>query len=270
MAHTVGPGHDVESENLSNLVTIVSLAVVAYAADVVHEFTGHALVAELRGVRVLSISSVAIQTVLSSRVVAAAGTIADIVAGVIAFALLARKTRFDEGHYCLWLFGFVSFMNSGYLIFSGVLDSGDWAVVVAGLNPPWAWRLGITTAGVILYTAAIWVAARIAIGWVSAGEVSIADIRRLTVSSYVAGGILLVLASALNPIGFRLVAISGVGASFGLTWGLLLIPGMVASHAGAEPGATKALKLRPFWAAVALLVGVAFVCVLGPGIRLSR
>jgi hypothetical protein len=265
------PGHELGRQKAASLVTTVSVAIVSYAAaDVVHELIGHAFVAELRGVQVLSISSVALQTVESSRVVAAAGTMADVAAGVIAFALLARTTRFDAGHYCLWLFGFVSFMNSGYLVYSGVLDSGDWAVVAAGLNPPWAWRLALTIAGAILYRAAIRLAARLATRWVSTGEVSIDDLRRLTVWSYIAGGVLLVLASALNPIGLRLVAISGVGASFGLTWGLLLIPGIVASQPGERPPATRALTLRPVWAAVALLVAVAFVFVLGPGIRWSH
>ena len=254
----------------SGLAAIVSVAIVAYAAaDVVHEL-GHVLAATLRGVQVLSISSVAIQTVRSSRVVAAAGTAADVVAGLIAFALLARTTRFDAGHCCLWLFGFVSLMNSWYLVFSGLLESGDWSVVVAGLNPQWAWRLGLIAAGLMTYAVAVRLAARIAIGWVSAGELSIDDLRRLTMWSYIAGGILLVLASALNPIGLRLVAISGVGASFGLTWGLLLIPGIVASQAGERPAATKTLRFQPSWAAVALLSAVAFVWVLGPGIRLSR
>jgi hypothetical protein len=256
---------------LSSLATTVSIAVVAYAAaDVAHELLGHAIVAALYGVKVLSISSVALQTAQSNRAVAAAGTMVNIVAGAIVFALIARKPRFSGGRYCLWLFGFVSLMNCEYLVFSGVLDSGDWAVVIAGLNPAWAWRLGIAAAGVILYAAAIQLAARTAIRWVAAGDISIDDLRRLTAASYVTGGILLVLASALNPIGLQLVAISGVGASFGLTWGLLLVPRIVASHTSARPATTKALAFQPSWVAAALVIGVAFVCVLGPGIRLSR
>jgi hypothetical protein len=94
--------------------------------------------------------------------VAAAGTIANVFAGVIAFAILARQTQLDAGHYCLWLFGCVS-----------------------------------------------------------------------------------------------------------VTWGLLLIPRMVASQATERPATPKALDLRSSWVAVALLVAVAFVGVLGPGIRFS-
>lgn len=254
----------------SSVVTTISVAIVAYAAaDVVHEIIGHALVARLVGVEVLSISSVAIQTVQTSRLVAAAGTIADMAAGVIALAVLAWNPRFDAGRCCLWLFGVVSLMNCWYLVFSGLLGSGDWAVVVAGWNPLVASRIGLITVGLILYAVAVWLAARIAIVWVSAGGVSLDELRRLTVSAYVAGGILLVLASALNPIGLRLIAISGVGASFGLTWGLLLIPRLVAPYATGRGTAPAALRFQASWAALALVVAVAFVGVLGPGIRLS-
>ena len=97
---------------------------------------------------------------------------------------------------------------------------------------------------------------------------SIDDLRRLTVSSYVAGGILLVLAAVLNPIGLQLVVVSGVGASFGLTWGLLLIPRIAASRTSERPATTKALTLQAGWILVAVVVAVAFVCVLGPGIPL--
>jgi hypothetical protein len=270
MANTPDSRTDTARAPDSSLVTIVSVAVVAYAAsDVVHELMGHFMAARLAGVEVVSISSVALQTGRSSRIVAAAGTIADILAGLIAFALLARTARFDAGRYFLWLFGSVSLMNSGYLIFSALLDSGDWAAVVAGLNPPWAWRLGIATAGVIVYAIAMRLAARKAGEWVAAGAVSAADFRRFIVSSYVAGGMLLVGASTLNPIGFRLVAVSGVGASFGLTAGLLVIPRMVPSSSVGS-AARNRLTLQPYWVAVAFLVAIAFVGVLGPGIRLSR
>ena len=257
--------------HFSNLATVVSTAVIAYAAaDVVHELVGHALIAALVGVKALSISSVALQTSETSRIVAAAGTTANVFSGVAALVWTARAARFNASQYCLWLFGVVSVMNSGYLIFSAVLESGDWAVVIAGLAPSWAWRLGLAATGGILYAVAISLATRTVAGWVRANGVSIEDVQRLTVSSYVAGGTLLTLASALNPIGLQLVLVSGVGASFGLTWGLLLVPRMVASHTRTQAAGAKALDLQPSWIAAAVLVAVAFVCVLGPGIRLSR
>jgi len=252
----------------SSLFAIICAAVVAYAAaDAVHEL-GHALAAWISGVTLLSISSVAVQTGQESPVVAAAGTSANVAAGLVAFALI-RTRRFAPAVYCLWLFGFVSCMNTGYLVVSALVDSGDWASVVAGLHPPLAWRLGMGAAGAVLYSSAIYLAAFAAGHWVANGDVSIDQIRRISLTSYMTGGFLLVLASAFNPIGFQLVAISGVGTSFGLTAGLLVVPPVVRTNSGGEPSSPDVFELQPLWIVAAVVVGVGFVFVLGPGVRLA-
>ena len=255
----------------SSLLTAAAIAIVAYAAaDMVHEVVGHALVAKALGIRVLSISTVAATTEPDSRAVAAAGTIADTVFGAIALALVTRKRRFGSAAYSLWLFGGVATMNTGYLMYSGLFDSGDWAAVIAGARPSWVWRLVIVAAGFIFYATVIRVAVRAATPWIADGDTSIADLRRVIRVSYVAGGVLLVLGSAFNPVGRDLILISGVGASFGLTCGLLLVPGILASDVN-EPGPiSKVLEFQPAWIVVALVVGTVFVGVLGPGIRLAR
>ena len=74
----------------------------------------------------------------------------------------------------------------------------------------------------------------------------------------------------MNPIGLGLILRSGVAASFGLTWGLLIIPQIVASHITQRSAKAIALQLQPVWVTVALVVAIVFVGVLGPGIRLSR
>jgi len=64
---------DLSPTDRSDTATIVSTAVVAYAAtDVVHEVCGHALAAAFPGIKVLSITSVAVESASSSRLVAAA------------------------------------------------------------------------------------------------------------------------------------------------------------------------------------------------------
>jgi len=74
------------------MVMAAAIAIVAYAAaDMVHEAAGHAFVASLVGIRVMSISTVAASTG-PSRTVAAAGTIANLLVGAIALALAARPT----------------------------------------------------------------------------------------------------------------------------------------------------------------------------------
>ena len=233
----------------------------------VHEW-GHALAATVLHVPIESISTVAIQTAEISRAVAAAGTISDVAAGLIAFALLQRKPLFTPGHYFLWLFGFVSLMNCGYLVFSGVTSTGDWAVVVDLLNPSWAWRAGIAVIGIIAYMVATRLAARMAAVWIETGQLSRAELQRVTVFSYVAGGLLMVLASTMNPVGVQLVLTSGVGASFGLTWGLLLIPRMIRSVAAHQDSLATPLPLHNGWIATGALVAIGFVGILGPGIHL--
>jgi hypothetical protein len=75
------------------MVMAAAIAIVAYAAaDMVHEAAGHAFVASLVGIRVMSISTVAASTAGPSRTVAAAGTIANLLVGAIALALAARPT----------------------------------------------------------------------------------------------------------------------------------------------------------------------------------
>lgn len=254
----------------SNLVTAAAIGIIAYAAaDVVHE-AGHALVANLSGIRVQSISTFATQTVERSRAVAAAGTVANVVFGLIACTLVERRRTFGAGVYCLWLFGVVCLMNSGYLVYSGVANAGDWTSVIVGLQPALPWRLATGAVGVIFYTTAIRIAVHSAAPWIANGDASIADLRRVIGVSYVTGGVLLVLGSAFNPVGREPIVLSGIGASFGLTLGLLLVPGILASQVK-EPGwISGALELQPAWIAVALVVGIVFVGFLGPGVRLAQ
>ena len=254
----------------SNLVTAAAIAIVAYAAaDIVHE-ASHALVARLSGIRVLSISTVAAPTAQESRAVAAAGTIANVIFGAMALALVAEKRRFSAATYSLWLFGVVGTMNTAYLMYSGLSDSGDWAAVIAGARPYWAWRLLIVTAGLIFYTTVIRVAVLLATPWIADGDTSIADFRRVIRVSYVTGGVLLVLGSAFNPIGREVILISGVGASFGLTCGLLLVPGILASDVKAPGWISNALEFQPAWIAAGLIVGIVFVGFFGPGVHFAR
>src|SRR5262245_33177201 len=256
----------------SSLVTAAAIAIVAYAAaDLVHEVAGHALVARALGIRVLSISTVAAPTEPDSRAVDAAGTIADVVLGAIALALAGRKRRFGSAAYSLWLFGVVSMMNIGYLMYSGLFDSGDWAGVIAGARPYWVWRLVLVVAGYIFYAMVISVAVRTATPWIAGGGTSIADVRRVIAVSYVAGGLLFVLGSTLNPLGRDLILISGVGGSFGLTCGLLFVRRDIVASDVKDPGSiSSVLEFQLAWIVAALIVGTVFVGVLGPGIRLAR
>ena len=254
-----------------NLLTVISIAVVACAAaDMVHEAVGHGIASWLVGDRILSISTVGIQNVTANRFVAACGTSANVIVGALSFLFLRRANRFASSVYFLWLFGAFNLFNSGYLIASALLSNGDWAAVIVGLTPPALWRIVLALAGVVLYTLAIRWTVDVMLAFVERGEVAPRDLRLLVLPAYAAGGVLMTAASVLNPISPSLILISGVGASFGLNCGFLFLPGMIDSRTRSRTLAGRPVPFSLFWFGLALVTALAFVAVLGPGIRIGQ
>jgi hypothetical protein len=236
----------------------------------VHEALGHGTASWLTGDRILSLSTVAIQNATANRFVSAAGTLANCILGVFCFLVLRRTRLLTPLAYFFWVFGAFNLLNSGYLITSAVLNSGDWANVIAGFSPPWLWRCVLGVAGATLYALAVRIVAQAMAGIVNRGEVALADLQRLVLPAYLAGGAVMTIASFLNPIGPKLILISGVGASFGLNSGLLFVPGLVADHARSQTLTTRPVPFSLFWCFLAIVVSGLFIGVLGPGIRFSN
>ncbi|MGH7680822.1 MAG: hypothetical protein ACRENN_02425, partial [Candidatus Eiseniibacteriota bacterium] len=78
----------------SNPITVAAIAVVAYAVcDMIHEVLGHGTATLLSPtVRAVMLTTVALSTEGSSRAVAAAGTIANLAAAILAFFLMSRRS----------------------------------------------------------------------------------------------------------------------------------------------------------------------------------
>jgi hypothetical protein len=256
----------------SNLWTVIAVAVVAYATcDMTHEVLGHGVACLLTGIRPVSLSTVALQTSESSRVVAAAGSIANAVVGMFALVALRRGAPWDPTRFFLWLFAATNLLNgTGYLLFSGVLGIGDWAVVIARLEPHVIWRGLLAVTGALLYVASVRSVAAAAIQVVRDGLVDRREIQRLVFPAYVAGGLLLVAGSALNPIGPRLILTSGMSAGFGAMAGLALVPGIVGRRTTGDQArpAVPPLAFSAGWTVGGAILALAFVFVLGPGVRL--
>ena len=251
-----------------SLLTLASIGTIAcVAADMVHEALGHGTASWLTGDRILSLSTVAIQNATANRFVSAAGTSANCIVGILSLLLLRRIRKLTSLAYFLWIFGAYNLLNSGYLVTSAVLKSGDWANVIAGLFPPWLWRCVLGLAGATLYVLAIRWVANFMIDLVNRGEVALADLRHLVLPAYLAGGAAMTIASIFNPIGPSLILLSGAGASFGLNSGLLFLPGIVAANARGQTLITRPMPFSFFWFALGLVVAGIFIGVLGPGIH---
>ena len=69
------------------------------------------------------------------------------------FWVAARAVRQAVSwRYFFWLLmTFNLFDAGGYFLFSGIGNFGDWAAVVAGWQPAWAWRVGLIALGTVTY-----------------------------------------------------------------------------------------------------------------------
>jgi hypothetical protein len=88
-----------------------------------------------------------------AKIVAGSAPTYNLLAGTLFWLILRRsRQRSSESLFFLWLFMAMNwFYGAGYFIFSGIADAGDWAVVIAGWEPGWLWRLLMTIAGVVLF-----------------------------------------------------------------------------------------------------------------------
>jgi hypothetical protein len=252
-------------------VTIAAIAVIAFAlCDLVHEILGHGLAVLLvPGVQAISLSSVALQTTGESRLVAAAGSLANIFIGCAAMALFQRQRRFSSTTYFLWLFGAVNLLNGcGYPLYSAILGSGDWEVVVRGLEPAPGWRIGLGLTGAAAYASAVWMsAAELALA-VESALVSSIEIPGLVFLAYVAGSTLLVAASAFNRIGPSLILLSGVSSGFAAMAGLTVVPTLVENRVGRSGAGGGGISFNAGWVVAGVLVAIVFTTVVGHGIPL--
>jgi hypothetical protein len=265
-------------KNRPDLLTLASLAVIAYAlANVVHEGIGHGGTCVLVGGRPLVLSSMHFQgdteglSPLADRLIAAGGTVANLVAAALAAPFLRRsRGRSPATWLFLWTFINVNLLQgTGYPLFSGIGGIADWAAVIRGWEPQWPWRLALAAAGGLSYFAAVrWAMRALGSRLEETGPARVAAAYVYTLTPYLVGFGLYLAAGLLNPGGLALVAISAVASSLGGTSGFAWGPQLLRDpDIPPASGPVEALGRSWGWIAVAALVGLAFVGVLGPGIH---
>jgi hypothetical protein len=225
----IRPGREFSMKKGPDLLTLASIAVVAYAlADVVHEGLGHAGTCLLVGGRPLILTSMQFEgdteglSPVADRLIAAGGTVANLVAGALALPLLRwSRDRSPALWSFLWTFITVNLLQgTGYPLFSGVGGIADWAAVIRGWEPAWPWRLALVVVGGLSYVLAVrWAMTAPATRLEETGSARVGAAYVYTLTSYVVGCALYVAAGLLNPAGLKLVAASAVATSLGGTSG---------------------------------------------------
>jgi hypothetical protein len=259
----------------ADALTIAGIGLVTYMlANVLHEALGHAGACVISGAKPIVLSSVLMECSVDNRLVTAGGTLVNLAAGAI-FFVLGRLTGRTHHHlrYFFWLAMSINFfMGNGYFLFSGVGGFGDWAIFIQGLGPQWAWRVGMTIVGAATYMLAVLLSLleiRPLIG--SAPEQRRLRAVRLSKIPYFFGGIFMCLTGLLNPQGMVLVAVSAAASSFGGASALLWAPYWLEGHwipfgPAAEP---MSIPRSWPWIMTSFVLAVAFVVVLGPGVRFA-
>ena len=252
-------------------LTVGAIAVIAYAlCDMIHEVLGHGT-ATLASpdVKAVSMTTVALSNVGGSRLVAAAGTLANLLASLVSFALWRRRSGSVTVRYFLWLLASLNLFNAtAYLLYSGILGSGDWAVVIANLEPHLVWRGGLAIVGAATYVLSVHVSAVTLGHMVREGCIRRSDVQQLSHLPYWVGGVLLVAGAVPNPVSPWLILSSGASSGFGAMAGLLWVPRIVRASASGPEVPVSSLGFSRGWTVAAILVAAVFVLVIGRGIRM--
>ncbi len=257
-------------------LTVGSIGVLAYIlGNVLHEAVGHGGACLLAGARPVVLSSVHFECSVENRLVMAGGTLVNFLAGAVFFAL-GRLTgrRHPRLKYFFWIAVTVNlFSATGYFLFSGIGGIGDWGEFIQGLGSQWVWRIGLAAFGAASYMLAAWISLlelRPLIG--SNKEQRYRCAVRLAWIPYFAGGILMCIAGALNPVGMILILVSAAASTFGGSSGLLWSPSLlrgtlIPCGLPAEP-----MLIEKSWPLIAVTcaIAVAFVAVLGPSVRFAH
>jgi hypothetical protein len=255
----------------SDTVTVASIGVIAYIlGNLLHEGLGHAGACIITGGKAISVTAVAMDCSADNRLVTAGGTIMNAVAGLV-FFLLGRIAGRPHLRYFLWLSMTINLMEAaGYFLFSGIGGIGDWEMFIQGFTPQWAWRVGLALIGGVTYALVIrfsLMELRPLIGSDPQQRVPLSS--RLMLTPYFAGGIVECLAGVLNPQGWILVVLSAAASTFGgtsgLAWGSQWLRGNLVPPG--PPSAPVAIDRSWPWICAAVLLSVAFIAALGPGIR---
>ncbi|MFZ0735250.1 MAG: hypothetical protein WAM79_23230 [Candidatus Sulfotelmatobacter sp.] len=254
-----------------DVLTIAAISVVAaILCNVLHEGVGHGLTALLTGAKSGVLTTVAWSSTYDSRLVEAGGTLVNLSAGLIFWLLLRKAAGFSLSirYFLLVSFAFNLFTGTGYFFFSGVTDFGDWAAVITGLHPHWAWRALLTVGGAISYFLAVRVIGAALVRDVGVPRGRQKRLRRMTLVPYLSAIVLASAAGLLNPLGIQLMWQSALPATAGGQSGLLWLQYYIPR--GTQPiREAERLPRRYSWIIATAILAIAYVAILGGGVSIS-
>jgi hypothetical protein len=274
MSASVIPANIPTRDDKLTLIAISALACIVQ--DVLHEGLGHGGTAWLSGARQLTMSTVALQSDIETRWISANGTVVNLIFAAIFWLFLLKPRRYGPAtrYFLVLAMAGNLFTGTGYFLFSGVLNFGDWAAVIQGFQPHWAWQLGLVVLGIISYYASmLLVAAQLK---PFQGQLESSRLRVVCWTPYFTDGILAGLGGLLNPLGLFFVIASALPSTLGANAGLLSLPGLMNNLPGlsqrrlSEQEQVGPVSPSAAWITTGAVCSLLFIVVLGRGITWSR
>jgi len=253
-------------------LTVCAISVLAgMLANFVHEGLGHAAIALLTGAKSGVLSTVAWSSAQDSRLVAAGGTLANLAAGLIFWVALrsAKSASVRLRFFLLISLAFNLFDGTGYFLFSGFTNFGDWAAVIAGLPAHGWWRALLVIFGIASYFGAVLLVGSARVRYVGVPRNEPRRLTKLTLLPYLTSIFLACASGLFNPIGMSLLWQSALPATAGGHSGLLWMKYYIPKGTAPERP-SDAISRNYVWVAVAAALAVPFIFVLGRGIALHR
>jgi len=250
-----------------NLLTLISVAAFASAlVGLVRQVLGYAIATRFVAAGWVSASAAFAQVNSPTRLAGAFGTLTTLLLGGVASILIRMDKRLTGGWYFLWVFGCVSFMNSGRLLYSAITNTGEWSVVLASFQSPWIWRLLIAIVGLYIYRPALHFAVNSARELIEARELAYRDLWLLVFTAYFTASAVLTAGAVFNPVNNGVVVLAVAAASFGLNLGLLVIPAFISEPVESEIR-PNAISFSWLWLIMGAAACAAFLGGVGRAIR---
>jgi hypothetical protein len=245
-----------------DLLTVAAIACTAFlVADLSHELLGHGVVAHFSGAKQIVLSYTYLSSDIQSRWISIAGPVVNVVEGLVALVLLrALRLRAAAALFLFLLMSFNLLDAAAYPIYSGVLGSGDLAVVIAGLPHLGALRVALDVGGLLLYVVFTFVGGRALGRFIETRE-------RLTTTAYIAAIALNCCAGLMNPLGLKYFLLSALPATAGANAGMFVMPAIARRSAG--EGAVLGVQRSLGWVIAGAALAAFFIFFVGRGIALA-
>ncbi|MBT2187900.1 hypothetical protein [Sphingobium nicotianae] len=233
-----------------------------------HEIGGHGSACLLTGGTIEAIGAYYVDchsaTALAGRIVALAGTVADLMVGAVAF-LLWRWAQSASLRIFLWMvFTCKLLVAAGYPLFSGVTGIGDWGVgMQGGLGPlpyPWVWRVALALLGLAAYLGVMRLASRTLDAMIGGTEASVRLRRLIPMTLYLGSGAVAIIVGLFNPVGLFILLASAIASTFGGMAGLFNV---AFRQPPSEPAREVVLARQPVLIGLGVAAVIAFALVLG-------